>query len=57
LQNAVRRKKESDAAFAGGRRQRQTDRHQARFLRLGVASNDDRPSSIRPSFHQRQAGQ
>jgi hypothetical protein len=57
LQDSLGRKKEGDAALAGGRRQRDTDRHQGRIIRLGAASNDDRPSSIRPGSHQRQADQ
>ena len=38
---------EGDASLTGGRWQRDTDRHQARVLRLAAASNDHRPSPIR----------
>src|SRR5580704_5407853 len=48
LQDTLGRNQESDPALAGGRRQRNTDRHQVSVVRLAAASNDYRPSSIRP---------
>ena len=46
-----------DPALAGGWRQRDTDRDQVPILHLAAASNDHRPSPIRPVSHQRQVGQ
>jgi hypothetical protein len=57
LEDAVGRKKEGEAALAERGRQRETDWRESRVLFLDAASNDHRPSSIRPTPHQRQVGQ